>query len=303
MRNCVFGSINVRNQWTFSVVLAAALFSNAALAQNSQSKGAPAAKSTAAFDPHDLSGKWNRVSPFQTYSNVPGGANELQSFILGQEAAPKKLNVPTVEAPFTPEGKAKFDANIPSYGRRITAPRVGNDPQGNCDPWGVPRMLNGQVAGPHATISIAQLPDKMLVFSQWHHDYREVWADGRKLPNMDEVEPKWNGYSTGHWDGNTFVVESVGFDERTWLDHNGYPHTEDMRLEERYRRIDPDTLELVMTITDPKYYSKPFRSDTKLWKLDRKGGKDWDPQIYCVPSEEFKFNRLIRDGNVGKEGK
>src|SRR4051794_14055019 len=114
MRNRVFWSINVRNQWIFSVILAAALSSSAALAQNTQSKGAPAAKSTAAFDPHDLSGKWNRVSPFQTYSNVPGGANELQSFILGQEAAPKKLDVPTAEAPFTPEGKAKFDENIPS---------------------------------------------------------------------------------------------------------------------------------------------------------------------------------------------
>jgi len=296
----------VRNHWNFSVVVWAAaplLFSGMASAQNAQSKKAPAAKSTAPFDPHDLSGKWNRVSPFQTYSNVPGGANELQSFILGQEAAPKKLDVPTAEAPFTPEGKAKFDQNIPSYGRRITAPRVGNDPQGNCDPWGVPRMLNGQVAGPHATISIVQLPDKMFVFSQWHHDYREVWLDGRKLPSLDEVEPKWNGYSTGHWDGNTLVVESIGFDERTWLDHNGYPHTEEMRLEERYRRIDADTLELVETITDPKYYSKPFRSDTKIWKIDRKGAKDWDAQIYCVPSEEFKFNSLIRDGNVGKTGK
>jgi hypothetical protein len=296
----------VRNHWNFSVVVWAAaplLFSGMASAQNAQSKAAPAAKSTAVFDPHDLSGKWNRVSPFQTYSNVPGGANELQSFILGQEAAPKKLDVPTAEAPFTPEGKAKFDQNIPSYGRRITAPRVGNDPQGNCDPWGVPRMLNGQVAGPHATISIVQLRDKMFVFSQWHHDYREVWLDGRKLPSLDEVEPKWNGYSTGHWDGNTLVVESIGFDERTWLDHNGYPHTEEMRLEERYRRLDADTLELVETITDPKYYSKPFRSDTKIWKIDRKGAKDWDAQIYCVPSEEFKFNSLIRDGNVGKTGK
>jgi hypothetical protein len=74
-----------------------------------------------------------------------------------------------------------------------------------------------------------------------------------------------------------------------------------MRLEERYRRLDADTLELVMIITDPQYYSTPFRSDTKIWKLDREGGKAWDEQIYCVPSEEFKFNKLIRDGGVGKQ--
>lgn len=289
-----------------SLMAGAALFgfSSVLLAQGGSS--APAQSNTKAatapFDPHDLSGKWNRVSPFQTYSNVPGGANELQGYILGQESAPRKLDVPTAEAPFTPAGKAKFDQNIPSYGRRITAPDIGNDPQGNCDPWGVPRMLNGQVAGPHATIEIVQTPDRMFVFSQWHHDYRVVWADGRSLPKMnDDLEPKWNGYSVGHWEGNTFVVNSIGFDDRTWLDHNGYPHTDQMKLEERYRRVDANTLELVEILTDPQYYSKPWRSDTKIWKLDVKGGKDWDPQIYCVPSEEFKFNKLIRDGGAGKQ--
>ena len=81
---------------------------------------------------------------------------------------------------------------------------------------------------------------------------------------------------------------------------NGYPHTENMRLEERYRRLDANTLELQMTVTDPEYYSKPFNSDVKRFLLDRAGVKDWDEQIYCVPSEEFSFNSLIRDGGVGK---
>jgi len=260
------------------------------------------AKAAAPLDSHDLSGKWNRVSPFQTYSNVPGGANELQAYILGQAKAPRKLDVPTEEAPFTPEGKAKFDKNIPGYGKRITAPMLGNDPQSNCDPWGVPRMLNGQVAGPHSNLEILQVPNRTYVFSEWHHDYRIVYTDGRKLPKLDEnLEPKWNGYSVGRWEGNTFIVDSVGFDDRTWLDHNGYPHTDQMRLEERYRRLDADTLELVETLTDPQYYSKPWRSDTKIWKLDREAAKDWDEQIYCVPSEEFRFNRLIRDGGAGKQ--
>jgi hypothetical protein len=295
----------MRQRLTVFVISAGVFFSLLVIAQtDSKQKTAKQEKTakdkTAAFDPHDLSGKWNRVSPFQTYSNVPGGANELQAYILGQASAPTKLDVETAEAPFTPEGKAKFDKNIPSYGRRITAPMLGNDPQGMCDPWGVPRMLNGQVAGPHATIEMVQLPDRTFTFSQWHHDYRVVWTDGRQLPNLEEVEPRWNGYSVGKWEGNTFVVNSLGFDERTWLDHNGYPHTDQMRLEERYRRLDADTLELVETITDPQYYSKPFRSDTKIWKLDREGGKAWDEQIYCVPSEEFKFNKLIRDGGVGK---
>jgi len=264
---------------------------------------AKAATAKAAFKPRDLTGTYHRESPFQTYSNVPGGANELQAFILGQAAAPRKLDVPTEEAPFTAAGQAAFDKNIPSYGRRITAPRIGNDPQGMCDPWGVPRMLNGQVAGPHSTLEILVTPGRTFMFSAWHHDYRVVYTDGRKLPNKDEIEPKWNGYSIGAWEGDTFVVKSIGFDERTWLDHNGYPHTEDMQLEERYRKVDADTLEMDETIIDPEYYSKPFKSDHKKWKLMKGAEKAWDEQIYCVPSEEFKFNNLIRDANVGKEKK
>jgi len=157
----------MRQRLTVFVISAGVFFSLLVIAQtDSKQKTAKQEKTakdkTAAFDPHDLSGKWNRVSPFQTYSNVPGGANELQAYILGQASAPTKLDVETAEAPFTPEGKAKFDKNIPSYGRRITAPMLGNDPQGMCDPWGVPRMLNGQVAGPHATIEMVQLPDRTI---------------------------------------------------------------------------------------------------------------------------------------------
>ena len=139
---------------------------------------------------------------------------------------------------------------------------------------------------------------RTFMFSDWHHNFRIVYTDGRKLPNKDEVEPKFNGYSVGKWQGNTFVVDSVGFDPRTWLDHNGYPHTEEMRLQERYRLIDADTLELRMTITDPEFYAQPFQSDVKLFRRDRENEKGWDEQIYCVPSEEQRFNRLIRDGGV-----
>ena len=267
--------------------------------QQSASRPVPAAK----FNPHDLSGKWLRTTPFQTYSNVKGGANEFQDELVrtGKADLSRDTGLSYVEVPFTPAGKAAFDRNIPSYGLRITAPKDGNDPQGNCDPWGVPRMLNGQVAGPHSGWSALQTADKFIQFSGWHHLYREVWTDGRALPSIDDVEPTWNGYSVGRWDGDTFVVESVGFDPRTWLDHNGYPHSDQMRLTERYRLRDADTLELRMTIVDPEFYSEPFPSDVKVFRRDREHEKDWDEQIFCVPSEEFRFNRLIRDGGVGLE--
>ena len=82
--------------------------------------------------------------------------------------------------------------------------------------------------------------------------------DGRTLPALEDTYPKWNGYSVGRREGDTLVVDSVGFDERTWLDKFGYPHSEEMRLEERYRRIDANTLELTMTVFDPVAYTEPF---------------------------------------------
>ena len=101
------------------------------------------------------------------------------------------------------------------------------------------------------------------------------------------------GYSVGKWEGNTFVVNSTGFEQRTWLDHFGYPHSDEMRLEERYRRIDRDSLELTMTLTDPKMYTKPWVSEKKVFKLAPPNTEI--QELFCVPSEEEEFNRRVRD--------
>jgi hypothetical protein len=259
-----------------------------ALALAALMAGSLVAQNTADFDPHDLSGHWNRTSRFQTFSNVPSGT--------GQPAG----GGGAVEAPFTAAGKAKFEGNKPGYGPRAVPPALGNDPMGTCDPLGIPRLLNTEVISPHQTMEIVQVPGRMIQFFEWHHDWREVFADGRKLPEGDDLSPTWNGFSVGRWDGNVFIVDSVGFDDRTWLDKLGYPHSEDMKLQERYRRIDKDTLELTMTLTDPEMYSKPWVSDTKLFKIDREKSKRWDEQIYCVPTEEYRFNQRVRDEAGGK---
>lgn len=247
--------------------------------------GSLVAQSAGEFDRRDLSGHWNRTSRFQTFSNVNAGQGPAQG---------------TAEAPLTAEGKARFEANKPGYGPRATPPALGNDPMGTCDPLGIPRLLNTEVINPHQTMEIVQIPGRMIQFFEWHHDWREVFADGRALPAADDVEITWNGTSVGRWDGDVFVVDSVGFDERTWLDKFGYPHSEEMRLQERYRRVDKDTLELTMTLTDPETYTKPWISDTKIFKIDREKSKRWDEQIYCVPTEEYKFNQRVRDEAGGK---
>ena len=230
------------------------------------------------FDPRDLSGHWDRTSPIVSFSNVPGS---------GRGA--------TVEAPFTSEGKKMNDANKPGYGPRRGTTR--NDPLGRCEPLGLVRHLSTEIVEPHNTFEIVQLPTRIVQFFEYRHDWREIWMDGRALPDPAKVDPKWNGFSVGRWEGDTLVVDSVAFDSRSWVDKFGYPHSEEMRLQERYRRVDADTLELVMTITDPVVYSKPWSSDVKRMKLNREKAKRWDEQIYCVPSEEFPFQRMIQSGN------
>ena len=106
---------------------------------------------------------------------------------------------------------------------------------------------------------------------------------------------------SGRWNGNTFIVDSIGFDERTWLDKFGYPRGDQMGPQERYRRLDADTLELTMTLTDPEYYMRPWESDWKTFKLNREKAKAWEEQIYWVPSEEYKFNERVRNAASGKK--
>jgi hypothetical protein len=94
----------------------------------------------------------------------------------------------------------------------------------------------------------AQISNRVLQMFERDHVVREIWTDGRALPG--DPDPLWYGYSTGKWvDDTTFVVESTGYDDRTWLGAAGFPHSEAMRLEERYQRVDRDTI-TSLTIND-----------------------------------------------------
>ena len=262
------------------VAMAAGMLSSAA--QAGQGSGDPRPGNAAAFDPRDFSGHWHRETPLVTFGVVP----TLE-------------NTTIAEAPFTAEGKARFDRNKPGYGPRRKLER--NDPLGRCEPMGLVRNLVAEITEPHPTWQIVQTADRIIQFFEYRHDWREIWMDGRSLPTADEVYPKWNGYSVGRFEGDTLVVESIGLDERSWIDKFGYPQSEQMHVEERYRRVDTNTLELRITITDPLIYTGPWESDIKVFSLDREKASRWDEQIYCVPAEEFSYQELIESGNVGPQ--
>jgi hypothetical protein len=215
------------------------------------------------FDSHDLSGVW--------------WVHQRTNFTLS-----------TDPPPMTPWALERYNAAKPGLSRR--GQPLGNDPMMTCDPMGYPRILfwNGYPD------EIIQTANRIIIFFDWFYAYRTIWTDGRKLEK--DPEPRWYGNSVGHWEGDTLVVESNGFDDRAWLDADGHPHSEDMTLEERFRRVDHDTIELNMTLTDPKAYTKPWVAETKTLALD--------PQMQlredvCVPSEEQKYKELIREPAAG----
>lgn len=262
--------LSLRFTATLIIISMAGIFSTSALAQDASPQGQrehrhAASATSQPVDPHDLSGVWNLRSPLLELSKTP--------------------------PPFTAWGQAKFDANKPSYGPRAVPPAEGNDAMGNCDPLGLPRLFF--YARP---IQFVVTPKRIIQFFQAHVSWRDIWTDGRPLPK--DPDPTWNGYAIGHWDGDSLIVESTGYDERTWLDHFGDPHSDEMRIEERWHRVDHDTLELSMTLTDPKTYTQPWASDAKIFKLQP--DQEVVDEEFCVPSEEQAFNRRIRDLADGK---
>ena len=125
-----------------------------------------------------------------------------------------------------------------------------DDPIVHCLPEG-PRF-NHFVAFPK---KIVQTPNLIIVLAE-DMSYRQIFLDGRPLPK--DPNPAFMGYSVGRWEGDTLVVETIGFKERTWLDWAGHPHGEKLRLTERWRRLDFGRLEIQETFTDPDYYNRPI---------------------------------------------
>ena len=125
-----------------------------------------------------------------------------------------------------------------------------DDPEVNCLPTGVPRLA------PYPWRIVESPGLIFFLFEGNIHSYRQIFLDDRKHP--DDPDPTWYGHSVARWEGDTLVVDSVGFNERFWFDFAGHPHTEKLHIVERYRRPDADHLDYDTTIDDPGAYTKPF---------------------------------------------
>ena len=185
--------------------------------------------------------------------------------------ADSKYVAKDVDVPFTPEGLKIFKE------RRANDSR--DDPEGFCLPPGVPRYT-----GTPYPFQILQLPDKVVILYEGaSHMYRTIYMDGRKHTNADALNPTWMGESIGKWEGNdTLVVDTIGFNGKTWLDYVGHPTSENLHVIERYSRPDLMTLKYDVTIEDKTMYTKPW--NTTFYVKFRPG---WDLLEYvCLENNK-----------------
>ena len=124
-------------------------------------------------------------------------------------------------------------------------------PSSRCQPTGVPAAATVPLPW-----KIIQTPQVILILYEENNIFRQIFLDGRPLPK--DPDPRWMGYSVGRWEGDALVVDSSGFREGGWLDRMGHPHSSDLHLIERFRRLDVGHLEIDVTIDDPKAYGKRF---------------------------------------------
>jgi hypothetical protein len=144
---------------------------------------------------------------------------------------------------------------------------------------------------------------RIFIMFEQQRVWREVWTDGRQLPsNVDAKgapDSRYYGYSVGHWDGDTFVIDTTGFDERAWLDENGHPRSKNAHIQERYTRADQYNLNVVATIDDPKLYTKPwvFLKANYYWMKDQAF-----EETLCIPSEGIEYrDTLARPSGVSAD--
>ena len=195
----------------------------------------------------DLSGVWH-VEPTsmaemkRLYGDDVGDLNVIgmEADTVSKYAINILVDFQPEESPMRPEAVAVLREHLP-----------GTNPADSCLPLGIPFAF--LVSEPD---KIVQTPGLTIMMFESADAHRQIYTDGRPLPK--DPEPAWLGYSVGKWEGDTLVVETAGFNDRTWLDGMGHPHSEALRVVERYRRRDFGHMDVQVTFDDPKMYTKPF---------------------------------------------
>ena len=221
----------------------------------------------------DLSGLWQvEPSPLEEMTALYGDVGALA--VPGDDPRTFNKYLFNILADFKPEESPLRPEFNELLGNRAKVLGLGI-PTSHCLPGGIPfgTLL------PFPT-KIIQTPGLIVMLLEADGTLRQVYTDGRRHPA--DPQPLWMGYSVGRWEGDTLVVDTRGFNDKAWLDGLGHPHSEDMRVTERFRRRDFGHMDVQITIDDPKTYTKPFSV-----KVTHRLLPDTDiMELYCAENEK-----------------
>lgn len=229
----------MRHRFTapFLTLLAILVVSPALSSQMADPHAAMAAQAAATTP--DLSGLWIRLR------DKGAAARGYPSFVLDFGSA---------MSPMTPWAASKFKTTYAMY-HGDDAQTVLSDPIFRCYPPGVPRIYLMNFP-----MQVVQIPGQVIILFEYDHFIRRIYTDGR--PHDMDQGPLWMGDTTGKWEGDTLVADTIGFNDKTLLDRVGHVHSDALHVVERLRRTDRDTLEIEFTVDDAKAFTKPW--STKL---------------------------------------
>jgi len=198
----------------------------------------------------DLSGVWQtRLAPPGENERLFGSAVKDTS-VPGDDPSTFSKYFINILVDFKPE-EAPLRPEAAELTRKHRASARDN-PSSNCLPQSIPRedILSTR------PFKIVQTPGLIVMLYELDGMHRQIYTDGRGLPV--DPQPAWLGYSMGRWEGDTLVVDTAGFNDKSWLDGAGHPHSEELRIQERFHRRDFGQMDLELTVDDPKMYTRPF---------------------------------------------
>jgi hypothetical protein len=254
-------------------------------AQQAGKTAAPAA----AFSPRDLSGVWARA----------GGSRGSAERVNRTPVEGPDSQWSSEKLPFTPEGRAIFDTNRPADGpRQVKGEMPVNDPRDTGNPLGLYRAL--RFSSGTRVMEMGNLHGNIVQLISVGRIFRIIYMDGRAVPEQIVAGPFWYGQSVGRWDGDTLVVTTQALDDRQWLDDWGTPISLEARIEERWRRVAPDEVQMTFTVNDPVYYTKPWTTPTATFILRPKA--EPDETIYA-PADMVGYSQetLLPSSNQAKQ--
>ncbi len=215
----------------------------------------PAAAQTPAWDPKDFSGMWHADAQ-----------RDITTALL-----------PGEEISFTPFGAEKY--------RNLD---ISKSPANTCMPSGVQRSIHGAFP-----FMISHSKDMVANIFEYQSTYRLIYTDGRPHPEDIYDYPLWFGHSIGKWEGNVLVVDTIGFEPRTWMDSEGLEHSDKLHLTEWFERTGPDSIKWTAQVEDTVFFTKPFKYSEVLTRQNTRL-----MPAYCMENERDSPHMLPTPGGL-----